>query len=77
MASSHLVGTDSSSPPSDSICLNATEAASLLRISERTLHTLTRACKVPHLKAQRRVLYSRRALEQWAEQQSALSQVSG
>lgn len=46
--------------------VDATEAARLLAISPRTLWTLTKAGKIRSRKVGRRVLYSRAALEEFA-----------
>jgi len=41
------------------------EAARLLSISDRTLFTLTKAGKVPHVRINRRVLYRPDSLQEW------------
>lgn len=51
---------------SDTIAMAAPEAARKLGVSERTLWTLTRDKKVPHIRLGGRVLYPREALVEWA-----------
>ena len=53
------------------------EAAAYLNISPQTLSKYTRAGDIPCVKLARRVLYSRRALEQWAAGETAPKQDAG
>gem|GEM_PF-591433 len=53
-----------------SLLVSTSEAARLLRISSRTLWTLTQAGDVPCVRIGRKVLYSRRSLKQWVRQRS-------
>lgn len=59
--------------PTPRIALRAPEAAAALGISERTLHTLTRAGKVPHARLAKAVLYSVDRLREWVNQGGELA----
>lgn len=43
------------------------DAAAMLSISPRKLHALTKSGDVPHMRIDRRVLYSVAALERWVQ----------
>ena len=49
----------------ESLLLSAREAAHRLRVSERTLWTLTQRGDVPHVRIGRRVLYRPATLNAW------------
>jgi excisionase family DNA binding protein len=53
--------------------LKADEAAAFLRISPRTLWTLTNALEIPHVRLGRAVRYRRASLEEWMEVQESKS----
>lgn len=57
-------------PDLAAIGLRARDAARLLGISERLLWQLTNAREVPHLRLGRAVIYPRRLLERWLEEQA-------
>lgn len=57
-------------PDVSAIGLRARDAARLLGISERLLWQLTNAREVPHLRLGRAVIYPRRLLERWLEEQA-------
>jgi excisionase family DNA binding protein len=46
--------------------LTRDEAAVFLRLSTKSLDYLAKSGQVPHRKAGRRVIFSRKALERWA-----------
>jgi excisionase family DNA binding protein len=55
---------------SESLLLSMRDAAAALAVCERTLWTLVKERRLPHLRVGRRLLFSRAALENWiAEQQ--------
>ncbi len=47
------------------LLINTTQAAKTLGISPRSLWTLTRAGTIPCIKIGRRVMYSKRGLQDW------------
>ena len=62
------VGIDAESP-SNSLLIDAREAARRLAVSPRTLWALTKCGSVPHVQVGRRVLYDPRDLAQWIDGQ--------
>lgn len=56
---------------SDRILLSIKDAAHLLSICERTLWSLVREQRIPHLRIGRRLLFSRDTLSTWVMEQQA------
>jgi len=59
--------------PAPPLLWDAIETARQLHISPRTLWSLTRAGKVPHLHIGRQIRYSPAALERWIDAQTVAS----
>lgn len=62
-----------SHPKRDPLLMDSLEAANVLRISTRTLHTLTKRGVIPCVRLGRRVLYRREALAHRMAELEALS----
>jgi excisionase family DNA binding protein len=60
-------------PIADSLLLTPAEVAPLLRVSERTLWTLTKKREIPHVRLGGRVFYTRESISDRLRELSAAS----